>query len=147
MRSTRRNNLKQFKLQRSLWAIVTGVALLLALLAPVGKLLLPVQVTCGMACCLTSGECCCLTPFEDGHEGEHGVEAVLKQAALSNSCAPNCATSPAVSPTILLKAERANGFSLARTFIPGRQYGSQRRWLLDGLRTAASPRAPPLLFV
>lgn len=122
------------------------LVLLLGALAPAARLLLPAPVTCGMACCLESGECCCLARFEGAHADEHDVATVLKQAELTKGCAPNCATSPVTSSSFLPKAERACTFNFARVFSSQRPHEQPRRLLAHFPLNAASPRAPPLLF-
>jgi hypothetical protein len=128
------------------------LALLFGALTPAVKLVLPEPITCGMACCLESGECCCLTQFDgehrDGHEAVgHAEEAVLKQAALTSGCLPNCATAPAASPTFLLKAERASAFNFTRTLSSQRPHEQQCPTLAHFPFNPASPRAPPPLFI
>lgn len=94
----------QGKIWRQLLVAGAGLALVFALLLPTVKLLLPEPVTCGMACCLSSGDCCCLSRWEEADGHGHKETTIASQPEVLKGCPPNCATAPSVSPGLVLKS-------------------------------------------
>jgi hypothetical protein len=135
-----------------------GVALAMLLplfgaIAPTARLWLPEPVTCGMACCETSGVCYC----RNHHTGESEAAGTAARAGahtakmdtvgISHSCPAQCAQLPA-------------GFqkhSIARTQPPrfASIAGANHRLFIhrpylarDNLTAEAhSPRAPPVILL
>jgi hypothetical protein len=124
-------------------ATIVGIMLMLALLLPTVKLLLPEPITCGMEHCLESGECCCAAHWADLRR--QGETTIGSQEALTRSCPPNCAAPPTTSPGISLKSEFAAAPSFFLQTPHDRPHEGRIIPLSNYAATQSSPRSPPHL--
>lgn len=139
--------LSRGKIRLRLAAAGACVALMLGLLLPTVKLLLPEPVTCGMACCLDSGECCCLVAWSEADEHGHEELTISSQMEMRNGCPPNCAAAPSASPIFTPKSDRAFAHYFVPRLLQKRQYGWRIVHVACQVRASFSPRAPPALFL
>lgn len=123
------------------------VALLFGLLVPTVKLLAPEPVTCGMACCLDSGECCCMTRWTEEDERDHEEPTIASRSELIRGCPPNCAITPSASPTFVPKSDRNFALYLIPRFLNERSHELRILLAARQRRASSSPRAPPCLFL
>lgn len=130
-------------LWRSLYVTALGCAVIWATLTPALKLVFPEQITCGMECCLESGECCCLVEFDENYAGQHQDEPAFIQAELTKGCPAHCATSPSSSPSFLVKADRTCGLHFLPTDIHNRPHEQRLTVRLQSILISIAPRAPP----
>ncbi len=130
--------------------IAIGLTLLFALLTPSLRFVLSEPLTCGMECCLESGECCCLVRLKSEHFSEdedHEEAPIINQATLAKDCSQNCAAPSSYSPTFTHKAERANSYNFNLTAINSRPHEKQRFVVTYDLIPNISPRGPPSTFI
>lgn len=123
------------------------IVLALGLLLPTVKLLLPEPTTCGMACCLESGECCCLARWALTDEHGHEEQTISSLTEWRNGCLPNCAAGPSASPIFTPKSDRTLAQYVVPRLLQKRHYGWRIVRAASQRRASFSPRAPPSLFL
>ena len=129
------------------------ILLLTSVLTPSIKSFLPEPVTCGMACCETSGVCYCQSHHtDDGDETpQTAVQSDTRTASSSKaSIGQSCPTQCAQVPAGFQKQSIAKATAPRITFVVSETrllFISAPHFARDALVAEAhSPRAPPILL-
>lgn len=131
---------------RAIWALCL---LLSSALGPAVRLMLPEPVTCGMACCLSSGDCCCLGGWTAEADDAHGHQetTIASQPEALAGCPPNCATAPSVSPGLVLKSGGVIAYDVRLKLLNIRPHEWRIAIAADQDVSPSSPRGPPSLLL